>query len=97
MFAAAILPAAAALRFGSEPKRPTRRAWQAEALRFRISWNATIPVSGRWRLYALGGQAQPPRHRPDAEPIVEKQRQVHLPAHRGDVGLLDEDRGGLAV
>ncbi len=46
MFAAAIPPAAVAVRFGSEAKRPTRRAWQAEVLRFRTSSNAPIRLEG---------------------------------------------------
>jgi hypothetical protein len=62
------------------------------------------PVRGRWRLYALGGQAQDAHaspssrrvHRPDVELRVIEQRQVHLPAHRGNVGLVEEELGGMS-
>ena len=55
-------------------------------------------------MYALGGQAQDAHaspssrrvHRPDVELRVIEQRQVHLPAHRGNVGLVEEELGGMS-
>jgi hypothetical protein len=46
-------------------------------------------------LYALGGQAQRP-HRPDVERRIIEQRQMHLPAHGGNVGLVEDQFGGTA-
>ena len=81
--------------FWVEPKRPTRRAWQAEALRFRTSSNAPIRLEGVGDCTLSAAKLNAP-HRPDVELRIIEQRQMHLPAHGGNVGLVEDQSASTA-